>query len=95
MMRKEISKVDTEEKSIYFKKAVLYIGWSNGITYILTLLNPEKIASFSNGKINIVTAEGKRKTIEGNLDYVSNSEARFYISGEPFPVTEQEIRKFS
>lgn len=90
-MKKEICKVEIQDKVVGFERAVLYVGRKNSLTYILLLIGPKNLPDpLQNEQINIITNDGDRRTITGTLDYVSSHEAKFYISGEPYPITEQD-----
>ena len=94
-MRKEIKSITIKGQTIGFRSAKLYVGRNNGITYILSLLDPENLPNFlQNENIDIVTTEGETKTITGSLDFSSKDKAIFYIAGEPFPITPAELNKY-
>lgn len=94
-MQKEITKIVIDGKNIDFLRAVLHVGNNNGITYMLTVINPKGLNGFyQNHDIFIVTREEEERNIVGTLGRINESKTVFYISGEPFPVTEAEFRKY-
>lgn len=95
IMKKEITKIVIKGKDINFSRAVLHVGNNNGITYMLTVFNLKGLNDFyQNDDISIVTREGEERNIVGTLGMGDESKALFYISGEPFPVTEVELRNY-
>jgi hypothetical protein len=94
-MQKEITKIVIDGKNIDFSRAVLHVGINNGITYMLTVFSPKGLNGFyQNHDMCIVTREGEERSIVGTLGREKESIAEFYISGGPFPVTEDEFRKY-
>lgn len=95
-MKKVIKSISIDGNPIRFTKALLEVGRNNGITYILKINDPVGLPrAFQNTDIDITTEEGETRLISGTLDFASKDKANVCVSGEPFPVTEEEYRKFS